>query len=131
MKAEIICAIISVGGVLLSTLGSMFVSRIAASKEIKKLKLEFEHNDNATLAAELSDALAAAAKYSSKPITMYRTDAVSKIAAVRVRYGGELGRLLDVLYSNLSDGNCGNIDRTLALLVEEKRKCEADHGIHS
>lgn len=130
MKAEIICAIISAGGVLLSTLGSLFISKIAASKEIKKIKLEFEHNDNATLATELSDALAAAAKYSSKPITMYHTDAVSKVAAVRVRYGGELGRLLDVLYGDLTDGNCGGIDRTLALLVEEKRKCEANQGVH-
>lgn len=130
MKTEVICALITASGVLLSTLGSLFVSKITASKEIKKLELEFEHNDNAKLAAELSDALAAAAKYANKPVRMFHTDAVTKVAAVRVRYGGEIGRLLDALYNDLTSENPSNIDCTLALLVDEKRKCESDQGVH-
>lgn len=130
MKTEVICAIISAGGVLLSTFGSLTISKIAASKEIKKIKLEFDHSDNAKLAEELSEAMAAAAKYSNKPVVMYQTDAVSKVAAVRVRYSGEVGRLLDVLYNNLANGNYREIDRTIALLVDAKRKCEADRGVH-
>lgn len=130
MKTEVICALITASGVLLSTLGSLFISKITASKEIKKLELEFEHNDNAKLSAELSDALAAAAKYANKPVRMFHTDAVTKVATVRVRYGGEIGRILDVLYNDLTSETSSNIDRTLALLVEEKRKCESDQGVH-
>lgn len=130
MKTEIVCALITVGGVLASTFGSLVISRITVSGEIKKLKLEFEHNDNAELAAELSDALAAAAKYANKPVRMFHTDAVTKVAAVRVRYGGEIGRLLDTLYNDLTSESPSNIDCTLALLVDEKRKCESDQGVH-
>lgn len=130
MKTEIICAIISTGGVVLSALGSLVAAKFAATKEIKKLKIELEHGDNAALSAKLSDALAAVAKYSGYPCTMHQAAAKSQIAEVRGRYSGETGRLLDELYADIAGGNSHAVDKTLALLVAEMRKREADHGVH-
>lgn len=130
MNTEIVCAIISVAGVLLSCLTSLIVSKVAASKEIKKLKIELEHSDNAALAEKLSEALALAAKYTNYPCTMYQTAAKSQIAEVRGRYGGEVGRLLDELYTDIARENSRKADSTMALLVTEIRKSEADHGVH-
>lgn len=129
MNTEIICALISVSGVILSCVTSYLVSKVSSAKEIKKLRLELEHNDQSALSSELSEALASAARFSNYASSRNQNAASGKIAAVRSKYSGSVGELLDELYNAVVNGSPPEVDRVLALLVTEERNRKTDNSI--
>ena len=63
MNTEIICTIVTAGGVVLSSLISFFVARSTANREIRRMKLTWDREDAVTADKEFSSMSAAVAEY--------------------------------------------------------------------
>src|SRR5699024_2941080 len=63
LNTEIICTIVTAGGVVLSSLISFFVARSTANREIRRMKLTWDREDAVTADKEFSSMSAAVAEY--------------------------------------------------------------------
>lgn len=128
MTTEVICALIAVGGTLISALISYAVSRSTASKEIEKMKLTWEHEDVVSSDDEFADMSALVAQFVHSHLQGHQQIAMSKIAAIRSKESGNIASLLDELYSAVRSGNISAADSCLSKVIDEKRhaKCKAN-----
>lgn len=125
MKAEIICALITVGGALLSALIAFFVSRSTANKEIEKMKLTWEREDVISSDDEFADMASAVATYVQNGWSDTQRTAMSKIAAIRSKEIGSLASKLDQLYTAVSRDNAKSADSLLTEVINEKRQAKS------
>ena len=128
MDVKIICALISTGGIALSGLISWFVSRSSASKEIEKMKMEWDREDVVSSDDEFAEMCSSVAAYIHHIDTMKRIEAASRVASVRSKEQGQLAELLDILYSLLIKTKQADVlDEALTNVIEEKRNRKSAH----
>lgn len=125
MTTEIICALVTVGGTLLSTLIAFFVSRSTANKEIEKMKLTWEREDVISSDDEFAEMASAVATYVQNGWSGNQCTAMSKIAAIRSKEIGSLALKLDQLYTSVSRGNANSADSLLTEVINEKRQAKS------
>lgn len=121
MSTEVICALISVGGALLSALISYGVSRSTANKEVERMRLTWEREDVVSSDDEFAAMSSSVAKFVQSGRTSCQQAAMAEIAAIRSKESGNLAYLLDDLYFAVQSGNIGNSDVCLTKVIDEKR----------
>lgn len=129
MNTKIVCAIISAAGVVLSSIISALVARFSASKEIKKLKLQWEHEETTSLNAEISEVIGYAAEFSKTGRPAHGRAAAKYIASVRMKTNGNVASLLDELYDAISRENSTEIDSAISRLSAQIRDEKTKQGI--
>lgn len=125
MTSEVICTLITVGGVTFSALISYAISRSTANKEIEKLQLSWEREDIISSDDEFADMTGAVAKYVSHNTSSNQRDAIERVASVRSKEAGTLGRLLDELYIDVKSSNIHNADIHLSQVIDQKREAKS------
>lgn len=125
MTSEVICTLITVGGVTFSALISYAISRSTANKEIEKLQLSWEREDIISSDDEFADMTGAVAKYVSHNTSSNQRDAIERVASVRSKETGTLGRLLDELYIDVKSNNINNADIHLSQVIDQKREAKS------
>ena len=125
MTSEVICTLITVGGVTFSALISYAISRSTANKEIEKLQLSWEREDIISSDDEFADMTGAVAKYVSHNTSSNQRDAIERVASVRSKETGTLGRLLDELYIDVKSNNINDADIHLSQVIDQKREAKS------
>lgn len=126
MTTKVVCALITVGGTLLSSLIAFLVSRTTANKEIEKMKLTWNREDTVSSDEEFAAMASAVALYVSCRISHYQSDAMERLAALRASETGELSQSLDNLYFAVRDARHGDIDSLLTKLLNQKRETKTN-----
>lgn len=125
MTTEVMCALTTVSGTLLSSLIAFLVSRSTANKEIEKMKLAWNREDSISSDEYFSAMASSVALYVNCNIGSYQTDAMGRLAALRATETGELAQNLDNLYFAVRDARHGEIDSLLTKLLNQKREAKA------
>ena len=125
MKTEILCALIAAAGAILSALIAWFVSRSTANKEIEQLKLTWEREDIVSSDDEFAKMASVVANYIKCDIPGLQREALSSVAAIRSKESGELGSLLDQLYSVIDYGDISLVDQVLTSVINKKREAKS------
>lgn len=124
MKTEIICALITFGGIVVSALFSYVISRSTANKEIERMKLAWEREDVISSDDEFAEMTGAVAKFVSTCSGTTKRNALEQVASIRSKETGELGRLLDNLYLDIQSGYPTNADIHLSQVIDQKREAK-------
>lgn len=124
MSTEVICALIAVGGTLLSALVSYAVSRSTANREIEKMQLTWEREDVVSSDDEFAEMSSLVAQFVQSNRTTHQREALAKIAAIRSKESGSLASILDDLYSAVRSGDILSSDACLSRVIDEKRHAE-------
>ncbi len=132
MSAEIICALIAIAGTAVSAGVSWFVSRSTANKEIEKMQLAWEREDVISSDDEFAEMAACVAEFVQSYYGLHQRNAIAKVAAIRSKETGELGKLLDELYDAIKSCDYSRTNLTLSAVINEKRnaksKCNTPGG---
>lgn len=132
MSAEIICALIAIAGTAVSAGVSWFVSRSTANKEIEKMQLAWEREDVISSDDEFAEMAAGVAEFVQSYSALHQRNAIAKVAAIRSKETGELGKLLDKLYDAIKSCDYIRTDIILSAVINEKRnaksKCNTPGG---
>lgn len=127
----VLCALISVFGTVISALIAWLVSRTAANKELKKMRLEWEREDIVTSDDDFAEMAAAVAYCMHNHHHTALAEAIGKVNSVRAREKGVLAEALDRLHNELRNTGCTNhinlqkIDACLTEVIQEKRKAQS------
>lgn len=133
MDSEIICALISTAGFVVSVFFSFLVARHTARKEGERLKMELEsrermqresftHADVVSSDSAFSEMASYVAEFARDNIGLNQSNALRSVAAIRAAESGTLGEMLDRLYHAVSNGSQADADRSLNEVIREKRK---------
>ena len=125
MTVEVICALITVGGVAFSALISYAISRSTANKELEKMKLTWEREDVVSSEDEFAGMASAVAKFVDYNNSRSRAHAMEQVAAIRSKEVGVLGHLLDELYFSVQSGNTSEADIRLSQVIDQKREAKS------
>lgn len=125
MTSEVICTIITVGGVIVSALISYAISRSTANKEIEKMRLSWEREDVISSDDEFASMSGAVAKFINHNSTINRRDAIEQVASVRSKESGALRRLLDDLFLDINSDNVESADIHLSQVIDQKREAKS------
>lgn len=125
MTIEVICSLITVGGVVFSALISYAISRSTANKELEKMKLSWEREDVVSSEDEFAGMASAVAKFVDYNNPRNRANAMEQVAAIRSKEVGTLGRLLDELYLAVQSGNHSEADIRLSQVIDQKREAKS------
>lgn len=127
MSTEIICALISLGGVIVSGLLAWGVSNSTARHQIKQMKLTWARDDVVSSDDEFADMASEVAKY----VTLLHNEnwvladsSRAKVSALRAKESGSLALSLDALYGALLNDGPEAIDAALSEVIEQKRKAK-------
>ena len=126
MNTEIICTIVTAGGVVLSSLISFFVARSTANREIRRMKLTWDREDAVTADKEFSSMSAAVAEYGAYGSIELRRSAVKEIAALRAKENGPIAPLLDKLHMAVLGSDLHLVNDLLSRLIEHRRQDTLD-----
>lgn len=101
MAPEIICTLIALCGTVASGLISWLVARSSAEKEIKKMRIEWEHDKLLSSDDDFSEmASSVAVCLQSMELSDFDT-ALASVAALRIKETGPISLKLDALYTTL------------------------------
>lgn len=125
MSPEILCAIISFAGIVLSSLLSWFISRFTANKELEKLELLWKREDVVSSDDEFAEMAEAVASYCADCRPTTRRIAMEKAAFTRSKEFGDLALCLDLLYVAIMNNQPELADQRLTKVIEEKRKAKS------
>lgn len=127
MSTEIICALISLGGVVASGLLAWLVSNSTAKQQVDQMKLTWAHDDVVSSDDEFADMASEVAMY----VTLLHDgnwviadSARAKVAALRSKESGPLACALDALYATLLRDGAEDIDTALTEVIKQKRKAK-------
>lgn len=111
-------------GILISGLVSWVVARSTADREIKKLKLLWEHENHITLDSQFSEMCRSVSRYSANRRPRDCTHACEEVMAMQSIAENELSEVLMKLYAAISDNNQSKyaIECLLNEAIEVKRK---------
>lgn len=125
MTTEVVCTLITFGGVVFSALISYAISRSTANKEIEKMELTWEREDVVSSDDEFAEMASAVAKFVTHNSGVNQRAAMEQVAAVRSKETGVLGRLLDELYIEVQSGVAYNADIRLSQVIDQKRESKS------
>lgn len=140
MTVEIVISSAVVGAII-SLIGNIIAAKIAqrtavktaqetTNHEIKKLEKTWEREDVVSSDEEFAEMACAVAKYVHRNTIDNGVDATGKVASVRSKEHGELGRILDSLHENLDKRDLEGSAAALSKAIEEKRRLKGDAGNH-
>lgn len=121
MKPVIITALISFGGVILSSFMSWMIARTSAAKELERLKLQWNREDIVTSDEEFSSMASLVAAFAQNMHLRAQVDAISAVASVRTKESGQLAEKLDALYFAVQGEDPRLINDALSQVIQEKR----------
>ena len=101
MPPEITCALMAVAGTVLSSLISWLVAKSSAEKEIKKMRIEWEHDKILSSDDNFSEMASAVAVCLQSMTPSSFEAALAGVAALRIKETGPISLKLDELYSTL------------------------------
>ena len=123
----------AVVGAIVSFVGNIIAAKIAqktaikaaqeaTAQEIKKLERTWEREDIVSSDEEFAEMSCAVSKYIHRNTIENGTDAVGKVASIRSKEHGELGRILDALHKCLDDRDLDGASKELTKAIDEKRR---------
>ncbi len=118
---EVTSALIAVSGVFLSALVSLIIARLTAALELKKLERSWEHDTLVSSVEEYAAMAAAVSICTMDTAIAYRREALTKIAALRIKESGEMAAILDDLYASVHTENYRQIDIALKSAIDQRR----------
>lgn len=122
MSTEVVCALITCAGMLLSALISYSVSRATANKEIEKMRLTWEREDAVSYDDEFSEMVSSVARYIHSGLALHQQEAISAISEMQPKEKGKLANLLDGLLVSVQIGNAEMTKTFLSDVIQEKRE---------
>lgn len=116
--------IISLSGVALSALVSIFLARKTAKTEIEKLKAVWEHEKEAALDAEFDKMVSSVSMFAKRPSTQDFRNATNAVAVYQTKATGEMADAVDLLSGMIIRDNYDSaaILAQLDAVIEIKRK---------
>ncbi len=133
MKPEIVSALISLAGTIVSAIIAWNVSKVTANKETSKLLLTWEHEEQISSEKEFSDMVDAVTRYIQVHSNENRMNAFARLNTMRSKETGNLFYRLELLYQAMSlledDGepNFHFVDKCLTKVLEGKREDKRKH----
>lgn len=121
LTTEIICALITTGGVIIASGVSALVSRSIAKKSDEKDDKKWNRKALISSVDELSAMANAVGAYISFDSARNHQNAMATVAAVRIRESGQLGESLDELQDALCRKNIPATKEALSKVVNDKR----------
>lgn len=127
IETEVICAIITVSGVVISSVIAFLVSKNSAEKEIEKMKMSWKREDSTASDEEFSEMITAVTRYVHGRKREDELPALEKLNNVRRKETGYIYLLLDLFYRLTTikdmDGNPNFrlLDKYLSQLIEQNR----------
>ena len=127
IETEVICAIITVSGVVISSVIAFLVSKNSVEKEIEKMKMSWKREDSAASDEEFSEMITAVTRYVHGRKREDELPALEKLNNVRRKGTGDIYLLLDLFYRLTTikdmDGNPDFrlLDKYLSQLIEQNR----------
>lgn len=122
ITTPVITALISFAGVCVSVASSWVIARMSASKEVKRLRLQWEREDTLTAVDEFSAMASAVAVFSESRKLRDQYKAVAAVASLRAKASGQMAEKLDALYAALQEDNSRAINDALSQVIQERRE---------
>ena len=120
--SAVTAAITSVIVALITRKTTLDAAKEAANQEINKLERTWDREDLVSSDEEFAEMAQAVATYVSVNSPRTHIDAAEKVAAIRSKEYGEMGRILDSLYENICNVDRVSADRELSKAINEKRR---------
>ena len=131
MDSEIICAMISVGGVIISAGIAWFTAKQKTAHDLEQMKLAWKHDTAATLDTAYDEMIAAVSAFLAQRTDESSARAIESVSYIRLRETDSLHQWVDALFNYLymfpfhdsrNYQDAVNIRITLDKIIEEKRK---------
>lgn len=122
MKTEIIVALITAAGVVVSAMISWRISISQANKEIKKLQKTWEHEKSVSFDDEFAEMVSVVSLYVNSRNIGDGYRALEKVSAIRAKVTGPLADCLDELHHKLENNQFSGLDQCLSNTINENRK---------
>lgn len=122
MTTEIIVALITSLGVVVSALIAWRVSISQANKEIKKLQKTWEHENSVSFDDEFAEMVSAVSLYANSKNIGDGYRALEKVSAIRAKVTGPLADCLDELHHKLENNQFHGLEKCLSNAINENRK---------
>ena len=117
IKSQLICAIITASGTVLSAVIAFFSARYTAKREIRKMKLQWAHDDHLSDKKDFSEMTAAVSRYAQSGWSRHQREALECIAVVQVSASGDLLSELITLSNLVSSGSLDDIHQQLMSVI--------------
>ncbi len=114
LPPEIVSAIISACGVILSAIIAFLSAKSVANKEIKKMKMQWSREDSLSDQQAFSEMLSAVSRYLQSDWSRHQREALEKISAIRGMKGGKQLEALDALHASVLSGDKSEIEVAIA-----------------
>lgn len=125
ISSAIVSAIISVlGNIITAKIAQRTAEKTAqqtANREIEKMELTWKREDFVSSDDEFAEMASASARFVHGSSDSAQRDALEKVASVRSKENGEIGRILDDLYAQIRSGNQDAANDSLTKAINEKR----------
>ena len=108
-------------GVVIAALISWGVARSTINKEIKKMRITWEHEKEVSSDQEFSKMVWAVSRYIKFQSIDDSNKALKKVAKLRAKTTGPLSTKLDDLYSQIEKKDFPEISACLTAIIEENR----------
>lgn len=118
MSTEVICALISAAGVVLSALVSVLISR----NEIKKLKLSWSRDDDLSFSEDFNRACSCILNYIETPTDSYRRTALRQVLLLQSSAPAKIIDPLRKMNHALDSGDPKTAKQLLDELISIKQK---------
>lgn len=126
VSAAVVSAVITlIGNIIAAKIAQRTAIKTAqetTNQEIKKLEKTWEREDLVSSDEEFSAMATAVARYIHRNSIENGIDAAGKVAGVRSKEHGEMGRILDALHTSIDDRNLERAALKLSQAIDEKRK---------
>lgn len=111
MNTEILCAIISAGGVVVASVISWLVSRSTANKEIRKMRMTWAHEKEISCDEGFAEMVSAVSLYINSRNIGDGYRALEMVSKLRAKETGELARKLDILHSKIENDQLSDLGK--------------------
>ena len=101
LSTEIICALISTGGVVVSAFIAYMTAKHTAKKEIKAMKLTWDREDSVSADETFNEMIQAVRTYTSCENEFLKYDALNKVDSVRIKESESINAVLVQLHNAL------------------------------
>lgn len=126
VSAAVVSAFITlIGNIIAAKIAQKTALKTAletTNQEIKKLEKTWEREDIVSSEEEFSAMTTAVARYIHRNTIDNGVDAAGKVAGVRSKEHGEMGRILDALHQSIDDRDLEKSAMKLSEAIDAKRK---------
>ena len=117
LPTEIICALITAGGTILSALIATISAKHVTQRELKKLKLQWKHERDLSSADAFTEMVMAVSRYTQSGWPRHQREALERITAMQTNAHGETASALNALYGATASGSAAEINKCLATVI--------------